>query len=268
MATMTRYLHVASWNIHEGVPIGGHSFDKDAQKQLIHLISREQIDVLCLQEVDFDPFGNSRILDVIQSKTDLKFTAQSILSASSFFPSKYAGVAIASRFPLRKSREKGLKNPGLEGRLNGSRITTFDKGLISAIAFIPDTPFRVVSLHAFPFHLFGYYASHRNFAPIWLDLASEISDLATHPLIVCGDFNTTRRDLILRSTSVPLVRVIGDTPTYKDKAYDDILVSADFHAESSCTLENFSDHRLCLAKLNLEVGYDSEKESARAGAVT
>lgn len=268
MATVTRYLRVGTWNIHEGIPVGGQSFDKKAQEELVDLISQEQIDVLCLQEVDFDHCGHSRVLDTICSKTNLKFIAKSILSESSFFPSESAGVAIASRFPLKNSRERGLKNPRLVGELDGTSITTFDKGLVSAVVAAPDMSFRIASLHAFPFHLFGRYAGDQNFKFIWLDLASEISKLANYPLVVCGDFNATQRYLVLGSTEVALARVIGDVPTYKDKAYDDILISSYFHAQSSWTIENFSDHRLCLADLRLEVVYDNEEEPTRTGAVT
>jgi endonuclease/exonuclease/phosphatase family metal-dependent hydrolase len=268
MATVTDYLHVATWNIHEGVPVGRKSFDKDAQEQLIRLVSQRQIDVLCLQEVDFDGSGHSRILDIISSRTNLKYIAQSILSESSFFSSKCAGVAIASRFPLKETHERGLENPRLVGQLGGNSIKTFDKGLVSAIVGAPGFPFRAVSLHAFPFHLFGHYASDRSFTSIWQDLGAEISKLANYPLAVCGDFNTSNRDLVMQSTKVPLVRVIGDVPTYEDKPYDDILVSSGLRANSSSTIENFSDHRLCLAKLYTEVEYGREKEPTRTGAVT
>jgi endonuclease/exonuclease/phosphatase family metal-dependent hydrolase len=268
MATVTRYLCVATWNVREGIPVDGQSFDKKAQEELVDLVSREKIDVLCLQEVDFDHFRHSRILDAVSSKTHLKFIADSVLSESSFFPSERAGVAIASRFPLRNSRERTLKNPGLIGELDGNNIRTFDKGLVSAVVSTPEMSFRIVSLHAFPFHLFGRYASDQNFRCIWEDLAAEISKLANYPLVVCGDFNATQRYLVLELTEVPLARVIGDVPTYKDRSYDDILVSSPFRAQSSWTIENFSDHRLCLANLRLEVVYGNEKESARAGAIT
>lgn len=269
MATVTYNLRVATWNIHEGLPVGGQHFDMAVQDELVSLISREQIDILCLQEVDFDRRGRSRILDVIRRRSGLRFAVKSILSESSFFPAKCAGVAIASRFPLGKSLERRLKNPGLVGQLDGNDIESHDKGMVSAVVSVADgIVFTATSLHAFPFHLFGHRASDRAFTPIWTDLASELSSLAAYPLIVCGDFNTGERDLVLRMASVSLSRAIGNVPTYKDRPYDDILVSADFCARSSWTVENFSDHRLCLANLSLEMGQQNERESARASAIT
>jgi endonuclease/exonuclease/phosphatase family metal-dependent hydrolase len=249
-----RPLRVATWNVHEGFPVEDGVSGEQAKSQIISLLSDLDIDVLGLQEVDFDADARSGILDVITANTPLIHVAHNILSESSFIPAGRAGVAVASRFPLGNLRRMEFKNPDLAVQLDGKQIRTHDKGLLSATVALPDRLLSVVSLHAFPFHIFGHHASDGIFAPIWSRLSEELGRFECQPVVIFGDFNTNKRELVLESASHALERAIKDLPTYKDQSYDDILYSPDFSARSTRTIDNFSDHRLCVTELSWTAG--------------
>jgi endonuclease/exonuclease/phosphatase family metal-dependent hydrolase len=242
-------LRVASWNVHEGIPSGTDISDRAIREEVTDLLLRNRIDILGLQEVDFDASSRSSILETIQRNTSLRYSAQNILSSSSFNPICRAGVALASRYPLTDRRQILFSNPDLDTELNGASIRTHDKGAVSATAALPGLDISVVSLHTIPFRLFRREADELEFQPLWTELSAELADLLVKPLVVCGDFNTARRDLVSRSDELRLTRAILNKPTHRGQSNDDILYSGGFKATAVKILENFSDHRLCIAEL-------------------
>jgi endonuclease/exonuclease/phosphatase family metal-dependent hydrolase len=249
MAAMIHPLRVATWNIHEGLPVDDGVSSAQALKQIAALVSDLEIDVLGLQEVNFGPSEYSAALATLTAETTLTHVAHYILSESSFFPADRAGVAIASRYPLTNLQRIKFENPGLTVRLEGKVISTHDKGMLSASVILPDRIVSAASLHAFPFHIFEHCASDSQFAALWEKLGNDLGGLGQGSTVICGDFNTDDRDLLIRQGRAELRRVNRDLPTYKDKFYDDILFSAELTPSSVQTVENFSDHRLCLAEL-------------------
>jgi endonuclease/exonuclease/phosphatase family metal-dependent hydrolase len=234
--------------VHEGAP---DRADDEASiafgaGEIADQVASQDIDILCLQEVDFDADNfHSRILDRLAQDTDLTHTARFALSSSSFSESRRSGVAIASRYPVQETTRQPLRNPRLRTTLrDGRRIGSFDKGMLGVTLDLGHgCSVVVVSLHMFPFHLFGRSAEDTSFARLWKDAAAWLDGLPA-PLIVCGDFNTGNRDLVAGT-----LRNAVTAPTYRDQAYDDILHSPDLRAEGLTVLDTFSDHRLCVAEL-------------------
>ncbi|MGH7744457.1 MAG: endonuclease/exonuclease/phosphatase family protein [Candidatus Dormibacteria bacterium] len=253
METLTRTVRVASWNIHEG--LAAHTTSGEPEiTQTVDLLNQHKIDIIGLQEVAFEQNGDSPILDAILRGTELSHVASFPLSPSSFHRDQRAGVAIASRYELTEVERRFMVNPGLEGRVCGSKIESHDKGLIAANARLADnTMVRAVSLHAVPFRLFGRDANEPEFGSVWDHLASSLWQLREGmPLIVCGDFNTSDRNLILgKDIGGALVRTVGDRATYDSFAADDILVSREFRTQGTFVYSNFSDHMLCITELTL-----------------
>lgn len=251
MDTVKNVVRVATWNLHEGLPAQARtgSISSEVRDEITALTDKNSIDVLALQEVDFDHGRTSELLDTIVSETALKYFATFPISESSFFKEKNAGIAIVSRFPLGCVVKVMLPNPHLcvSGRMG---MRSHDKGFLAARVEADGFDVTVVALHALPFHIFKREAAAPEFRYIWKQLAHDIESLDFGPLIVCGDFNTPRRDLVLDEIRTEMTRAIGDRPTFENFAYDDILYASDYFTQLAVgVVRNFSDHALCIAEL-------------------
>ncbi|MGQ0777083.1 MAG: endonuclease/exonuclease/phosphatase family protein [Pseudonocardiales bacterium] len=248
MASVT----VASWNIREALPVASTKDVEYAREELVATVLDYGIDVLAMQEVDFSPVGDSATLRHVAARTGLVYHVARALSPSSYFDGHRAGVAIASRFPLPVRAEGEFLNPGLSTTLQGYRIASHDKGFVAAtVQGSSEFTFRVISLHAVPYHLFDRDAEDEKFRRVWEDIASTIVPFAGEPLVVCGDFNASNRRLFLDAGDLALTQVFPGVPTYKGMSVDDVLVSKHFRSTGTKVLANFSDHLLCLARLVL-----------------
>ncbi|GAA2795089.1 hypothetical protein GCM10010441_20440 [Kitasatospora paracochleata] len=246
-------LSVASWNLHEGLdaeadPHPGAA-DSNSMHSVAHLVREHGIDVIGLQEVGFDADGTSELLDFLQAATPLRHIARHPLHESSFFPGRLSGVAIASRFPLYALKRHSLPNPRLSVQLGDAEIRSHDKGFMSAQFDIGEIRIGVTVVHALPFHLFRREAADAEFKPIWEYLSTRIGEEDAKHAIICGDFNTPDRGLLLRDGFLKLSSAMGKQPTYKDVALDDILYGFGLRVGSATTVDNFSDHKLCIAEV-------------------
>ncbi|MEU9287712.1 endonuclease/exonuclease/phosphatase family protein [Streptomyces sp. NPDC048275] len=255
-------LRVASWNLHEGIPVSGGILvpggadhrSREVAAEIGGLLADRRVDVAAFQEVGFDAEGTSEVLEHIRNTTRLRHIVTYPLHESSFFPDRLSGVAVASRFPLRDPRRHMLPNPELRTRFDGKEIRSHDKGLVSAtlspdgVDGVDGVDVEVTSLHSFPFYLFGREPGETEFKEIWDELSDELRrHLHHHPLVVCGDFNTPERGLLLSEDRLPLASSIAGRVTYKDRSVDDILYGPGIGLAGTEIVENFSDHRLCLA---------------------
>jgi endonuclease/exonuclease/phosphatase family metal-dependent hydrolase len=249
VATVNDVLTVASWNVREGVPVAGAGQTAVATDEIVGLLREHRVDIVGLQEVDFDKHASSAVLAAIISGTELFHTASHILSASSFDPAKYSGVAIASRYALGDARSRTFANPRIAAQQGSDYIYMHDKGLVSAPLRLNGRSLTITSLHAFPFHIFHRQAEDPEFSAVWQDISLKLADVMTGSQIVCGDFNTARRDLLLRTRQTSLRRAIVQDPTYMGEAVDDILFGWDFKSTSVRIVPNFSDHNFCVTRL-------------------
>lgn len=250
MAAPSRVIRVASWNVHEGIPAGVNLAEQAIRKEVAALLLEHKVDIIGLQEVDFDTSARSFILETIQQETPLSHNVHNILSDSSFSPTGQAGVALASRYPMVDHERTRFTNPELDTELNGNQIRTHDKGFVSATIMFPGMAISAVSLHTIPFNLFGREADELEFKPMWQEISFKLTDFSARPLVVCGDFNTEQRDLIFTRNNY-LTRAVTTEPTHKGKANDDILYSTGLELLNVSVLDNFSDHRLCIVELRV-----------------
>ena len=250
---MTRPLRVATWNLHECVPMPGSGVadPEAAVRQVAELLTELEVDLVALQELDLAADGHSPSLRWLAASTDLVHQAVYPLSESSFFAGRSTGVALASRYPLERVERLPLPNPGLRTELAGRPIASHNKGLVVAEVAVAGQPLVAASLHAFPFHLFGRRADEPAFAGQWSALTGLLAPLAGAPLVVGGDFNTDRRDLVLAGLGGRLERALGDQPTYRRESADDVLHSQHLLAKQAGLRSNFSDHLLCHVEFHL-----------------
>jgi endonuclease/exonuclease/phosphatase family metal-dependent hydrolase len=237
-------LRVATWNVHEAILAGGGMPD-DPSSFWAELVDAEA-DVAALQEVCFGASGEPSDLAMAAKLTGMTHAVSFPLSASSLRVGQLAGLALLSRRPLREEQRLKLPNPGLRHESNEAEVNSHDKGLLSAVLELWGCPIRVASLHIPPFHRFG--RAPQEFGPIWAALGKAIASIDDLPLLVCGDFNTGRRELLTEQIELPLHRAIGDQDTHCGTAADDILYTDPFELVMSKVIGTQSDHALCLAE--------------------
>lgn len=244
---MIAVLRAGTWNIHEGIPANGRHSDRPAH--LVSVIARADLDVLALQEVPFGQDGRSAILEAITEQTKLSYASSFPLSPSSFSPGDRSGLALLSREPHTVSGRTLLPNPNLRSDRRGRPWVSWDKGMLAVSLIFAGDPMWAVSLHCYPFHHFGHKAEDEEFAPIWGALADVINRIPGDRVIVAGDFNTERRDLLMNLVKRHrLSPAIGNTATHHGLAVDDILHNENLIRRSSAVMPGPSDHAFCRAE--------------------
>ncbi|MFY1685638.1 endonuclease/exonuclease/phosphatase family protein [Micromonospora sp.] len=252
LATLTDRIRVATWNVREGLPAASDDVTRrpEALAQMVDLVDEFDIDVLALQEVDFTAEGESEVLSALLTRTALQYAATMPLSESSFEKGKRAGVAVASRYPVSRIGGVVLPNPRLSTTRGRTVMALHDKGMVSCTLDFGFTEVTVASLHSFPFHRFGRDAGEPAFSGIWKSVSAALPRSDSGQVVICGDFNTEDRDLVLGSMENPMVRAFGEMATHNGMAIDDILFSADLSpAVEPKLVSNFSDHELCMVDL-------------------
>lgn len=239
-------LTVASWNLHEGVPAASSRIGQvETVDQVTELINAHKIDIAAFQEIGFSDNGDCESLNAVRKATSLTHTAAWPMHGSSFCRDRLSGIAIASRYPLHEVGRHTLPNPNLRTRIDGTEIMSHDKGMISAKTQWADLELHIVTLHSFPFYLFGREAQEHEFEPVWKAMNSYLTDMGDGPLIVCGDFNTPNRGLLLDKSGQRLQSALLGKTTYRGISSDDVLYSSDFTVQEIRIIENFSDHEMC-----------------------
>ncbi|MGW5733050.1 MULTISPECIES: endonuclease/exonuclease/phosphatase family protein [Streptomyces] len=252
-------LTVLSWNLHEGIDASSGAFahgagpaNPRATEEVVAMIAERNVDVAAFQEVGFDRHGHAELLAELRRRTPLRHVAAHPLHASSFTPGRRSGVAVASRFPLRKTGRYVLPNPGLRVVLDGQEIHSHDKGHVRVTVGLGESEVDVTSLHSFPFYLFRRDAAEPEFKEIWRALADQLERPGgPRRLLVCGDFNANASELLLDTLDVPLVSTFDGRPTHRGRSVDDVLHSPDLVLTESVTVDNYSDHLACVAVFQL-----------------
>jgi endonuclease/exonuclease/phosphatase family metal-dependent hydrolase len=248
---MTPRLRVATWNVREGVPVGNN--DSSYRDDLVETtLLQAHVQVAALQEVPFTEDDIS-VLDVVGKRIGLSHSAFFPMSPSTYRKDHETGVAVLASRPLRNVARHVLPNPELRYDSNGETLRSYDKGVLSTSIVWNGQPVVIITLHTFPFHAFDRRAEDPAFEFIWESLASTIDEYADDRLIVCGDFNTSRRHLLMtKLLRAELVRAIGEKETAPGASADDILYSKHFTLLDSQVRRTFSDHGLCIAELQLD----------------
>jgi endonuclease/exonuclease/phosphatase family metal-dependent hydrolase len=238
-------IRVGTWNVHEGVAEHG-----DLTEECVQRVLDERLDLLALQEVPFaagdaPPLPPSPLLARLAERTSLRHHAGNVLSPTWLVQGMWSGVAVASRFPIETAVEIVLPNP----RLESDGMRSFDKGAVTAVVKAAGRVVAMTSLHMPPFHRFGRKAQNPDFAYIWDHLAKQLEPRHGELAVIAGDFNTSRRDLLLRRIGATLESSVRE-PTHNGTAVDDI-VHPPAGRVSSRVVPTSSDHHLCVVELEL-----------------
>jgi endonuclease/exonuclease/phosphatase family metal-dependent hydrolase len=248
---VTDILRVATWNIHEGVPIDPPPLS-DQYDDVTGTLAKARVQVAALQEVRFDEGSRADGLMRIGSEISLPYVLSFPMSPSAYGKGGNMGIALLSYYPLAEVTREVLPNPGILHAQGDGILESHEKGLLAAHLDWNGPPIVIVSLHTFPFHAFDRHADDSEFEYIWIALASVIDRFEEDPLIVCGDFNTDKRNLLTdRLSRAKLNSAVSKIPTYDGESFDDILYSRHFTLLDTSVIRTFSDHALCVAALRL-----------------
>ena len=246
-------IRFATWNVREGRQISHPmEFEDSSMVENVALLKEYQVDIIALQEVD-NPATTSRVLKIIEARTDLKHIASMRLSRSSFEGDESAGVAIASRFPFQYTHQELLPNPKLPITWNGGESISHDKGLLTCVMNVNDIRICFISIHVFPFHRFGRDAGDAELTNVWQKV-STCTNAPGGPVVLAGDFNTQDRLLVSGVARGDMSSAFKGVATHNGKETDDILFSRHFEMLGDPqAVVNFSDHHLCIVSLRLNV---------------
>ena len=237
-------LKVATWNLHEGVPVppGG-----DPALELVQFL--DGVDLVALQEVALTPDGSfpeSGPLGEIGLIHRMTFPN----SVSAMFSDRRMGIAVLSRWPCGEARRILLPNPDLRISSGERRLASHDKGMLAVKVQIGDRALWFATVHVFPFHIFNRDARDPAFAKVWQELAESIDALGDLPVLVGGDFNTEHRQLLTSKTARRFRRGVTGGTTYRGVESDDVIYSPELELRRTQVLPNFSDHDLCVCEFD------------------
>jgi endonuclease/exonuclease/phosphatase family metal-dependent hydrolase len=247
---MDKVIRAGTWNIHEGISAMG-GIHLSTHTELISRLASADLDILALQEVPFEMDSESGLLRSISKQTNMHHVSVFPLSPSVFHQELRSGLALVSRSPHLAISRFLLPNPRLRSVRTGRKWMTWDKGMIIAKLRIHNVSLWACSVHGFPFHDFGRRADDDEFTLIWQALANAINQLSGSKIIVAGDFNTERRDLLTRLLKHRnIARAIDGTATHGNQSFDDILYDEGLARRSVSVMPSFSDHAFCQAEFS------------------
>lgn len=270
---MQQLLRVIFENISGGFVLAGDKhgemvFSRVSLREYIEYFKEYHPDILALSEVHMEDDNvyekntyQSEMVQTISEELELPNYVSFPQSRSHLDTSKFAGLAVLSRFPIVNYQTFLLPNPRLEiDKPDGSHWVMFDKGAQKITLDIMGTLVVVVNLHYFPFHHFGHRMNEAAFADIRRALVDTIMPKDDTPTIITGDFNN--KGLSLREAFPELFAynrfreaVHAETTVVglRDQ-FDHILYtpgSLDIHHKHSRAERNYSDHFALIAEFNL-----------------
>lgn len=215
------------------------------------LLAKHDIDVVALQEVPFERRGFSSWLRALQVSSEWQFAATRTLSERHYSDVGFSGLATLSRVRLREESFTPFKVED-----TGSVEKVFDKGVQTCILEneqhqVSKDHVSISNVHMFPFDRFGLSAHDPEFSNEWQTLIERIT-IESGPALLCGDFNTEDRRLLIEHYD-SIESALKGTPTHEGKAFDDILFTRRWLTleDAQCVVTN-SDHDFCFAKFQVQ----------------
>jgi endonuclease/exonuclease/phosphatase family metal-dependent hydrolase len=242
-------LKVATWNVHEGVPVRPGS---DPARELARFLAG--VDLVALQEVALTPNGGFAEGGPLAG-TGLNHRVTFPMSASAMFADRRMGVAILSRWPCREARRVVLPNPDLRATAGGREFASHDKGLLAVQVQVGDRALWFATVHVFPFHKFNRDPRDPAFGKVWQELADSVDALQKlpgRPVLIGGDFNTEHRELLTGRLAGRWRRGVTGATTYRRIESDDVIYSSELELRGTRVIPTFSDHDLCVCEFVLQ----------------
>lgn len=247
-------LKIASYNVSGGFYIGDESteyLDREASDKidnrlltdLIEIINKENIDVLCLQEV----ITTERIkyIDQIKETTNLKYSESFELSPCNLVKDTDCGLAILSKYPLSNTKKQIFTNPKLaKTTSSGNTYYTYDKGWLLTTLTLNNESKTILTHHGFPYRRFN--STPEANPNIFLEFDEVIKN--NNVDIITGDFNADNFEELMPYTKENYIRTINTITTVDGKKFDDILIKNDIKYNTEIK-KSVSDHYMVITTI-------------------
>ena len=191
-ATFNGRLRIAAYNIAHGRGTASSNWQlrqldahRDRLKAIGKLLRDERLDIVVLNEVDFDSVwtGHVNQAEVIAEEGGFPFRAeQRDVDAAVPFASVRFGNALLSRYPIIEANRVGFGGDSTWRELLGAR----KRALLCEIALPRELSIRVLAVH-FPVH-------SERVRVQWAKSIATLRSTTGPPLVVAGDFNSTPVD--------------------------------------------------------------------------
>ena len=248
-------LKIATFNISGGFYCGDESqeyLDREAAtsvdnrllKEIIDNINKENIDIICFQEIITTK--EIKYIDTIVNNTNLKYYESYELSPCNLVKDTDCGLAILSKYPITKSIKELFTNPKLSKTTSsGNTYYTYDKGYLVVSININGKELNILTHHGFPFRRFN--SSPEQNPLVFQEFDKVINNIK--PNIITGDFNAENFMDLMPLTNDKYQRLINEITTVDDKKFDDILISKDDNSTPQNIIKLLSDHFLIVVEL-------------------
>lgn len=253
------YSNISGGLVFAGNMYGEMLFSKVSLQQYIDYFKTKNPDVLCLSEVHLESKNSSQMVEEIAKQLKLPHFASLALSESHLDTSKQLGMAIISRYPIRKQEEFTIPSPGLEvDRPNGDHWRMFDKGAQRVYLDVNGVTIVVVNFSYFPFHHFNRDVAEPEFKDLRQQLLTILLGDNDMPTIITGDFNCKGHKVVDAFPELFIDNALAQSVQAKstvigaDEELDQILYQPAFFKSSNGYAEiNGSDHLAIGAKIEL-----------------
>lgn len=247
-------LKIASYNVSGGFYIGDESteyLDREASDKidnrlltdLIEIINKENIDVLCLQEV----ITTERIkyIDQIKESTNLKYSESFELSPCNLVKDTDCGLAILSKYPLSNTQKQIFTNPKLaKTTSSGNTYYTYDKGCLYTTIKLKEEKITILTHHGFPYRRFN--STPEANPNIFLEFDEIVKN--NNIDVITGDFNADNFEELMLYTKENYIRTINNITTVDGKKFDDILIKNDIKYNTEIK-KSVSDHYMVITTI-------------------
>ena len=256
------YSNISGGLLFAGQKYGEMLFSKVSVDEYITYFKAKNLDVLSLSEVHLEDKTTSSMVAHIAGKLGMEHYTSLALSESHLDTSKKLGMAVVSRFPIKRQEEFTIPSPKIEvDRPNGEHWVMMDKGGQRVYLDVDGREVSLVNFSYFPFHHFNRRVDEPDFASLRGQLLTVLTDNPSDaPTIITGDFNSRgipvpqafpelfAGDALRQAVDVPTT-VIG----YDNEQLDHILYQPQYFTATGGYAEgNGSDHLAIGAQLALK----------------
>lgn len=249
-------LKIATFNISGGFYCGDEtqeyldreaaaSVDNRLLNEIIENINKEDIDIICFQEIITTK--EIEYIDTIVNNTNLKYHESYELSPCNLVKDTDCGLAILSKYPITKTIKKLFTNPKLSKTTSsGNTYYTYDKGYLVVSIDVDEKELNILTHHGFPFRRFN--SSPEQNPLTFLEFDNVINNL--RPNVITGDFNAENFMDLMPKTNNSYQRIINEVTTVDGKKFDDILILKDKSSKSQKIIKLLSDHFLIVVEFD------------------
>ena len=242
-------MKIANFNISGGFYIGNEKqeyldrarvdrVDDGLLCQIIDIINKEEIDVICFQEIITTK--EIKYLQTIANNTSLKHYEYFELSECNIVKNTNCGLAIFSKYPINVIKKELFPNPRLSKTTSsGNTYYTYDKGYMICEIVKNNKPVKILTHHGFPYRRFNSTPEENLKVFEFFDKAIITNNID----IVTGDFNAENFMILMPKTMQEYKRTINEITTVDNKKFDDILLKKNVNYTKKIT-KLLSDHFL------------------------